>query len=276
VQLDRNRIAIRERGNLEILDLSLRVIRAHAAPLAAALALGAAPAMLLNAWLTAGMANPGPDSGPPYSYFFLVFALTVWEAPLVTAPATLFLGQSMFSDRAPAGALGRRFIASLPQLLLYQVLRRGLMLALVVGSIFVFVNNAYLSEVILLERNPLRRGHAGRPTAGRLTTGRRAAALHAGAFGDLLAQWIIALLVGVCLFFSVWLSLWFAAGALAGEWGWEGIVFTLYYPLALWIVVGFFAVARFLGYLDLRLRREGWEVELMMRAEAARLERQLA
>ena len=62
---------------------------------------------------------------------------------------------------------------------------------------------------------------------------------------------------------------------LADEWEWNGVVFTFYYPLALWIVVGFFAVARFLGYLDLRMRREGWEVELMMRAEAARLERQL-
>ena len=48
-----------------------------------------------------------------------------------------------------------------------------------------------------------------------------------------------------------------------------------YYPLALWLVLGFFAVVRFLGYLDLRIRREGWEVELMMRAEGARLERQL-
>jgi len=39
--LDRNRIAVRERGSLEILDLALRVIGTHAAPLAAALALGA-------------------------------------------------------------------------------------------------------------------------------------------------------------------------------------------------------------------------------------------
>ena len=70
--------------------------------------------MLLNAWLAAGMIHPGPDASPPYAYLFLVFLLTVWEAPLVMAPATLFLGQSMFSDRAPLGALGRRFLASLP------------------------------------------------------------------------------------------------------------------------------------------------------------------
>jgi hypothetical protein len=46
-------------------------------------------------------------------------------------------------------------------------------------------------------------------------------------------------------------------------------------PVVLWIVGGYMTVVRFLGYLDLRIRREGWEVELTMRAEAARLARQL-
>ena len=49
-----------------------------------------------------------------------------------------------------------------------------------------------------------------------------------------------------------------------------------YVPLAGWLVIGFFAIVRFLAYLDLRIRREGWEVELVMRAEAARLTRMAA
>ena len=40
-------------------------------------------------------------------------------------------------------------------------------------------------------------------------------------------------------------------------------------------VVAFMAVVRFLSYLDLRIRHEGWEVELLMRAEAQRLAVQL-
>ena len=269
VQLDQNRIAIRERGNLEILDLSLRVIRAQAAPLAAALALGGGPGDAPERLARGRHGRSGSRQLAP----LLVSLPRISADRLGGAPGhgagDVAAGTIAVFRRAPVAALGRRFLASLPQLLFYQVLRRGLMLVLVVGAIFVFASNAYLNEVILLERNPLRRDRADR-----LTTGRRAAALHAGVFGDLLAQWIIAMLVGVCLFVSVWLSLRFVAGALTGQWEWNGAVFTFYYPLALWIVCGFFAVARFLGYLDLRMRREGWEVELMMRAEAARLERQ--
>ena len=42
------------------------------------------------------------------------------------------------------------------------------------------------------------------------------------------------------------------------------------YPLAMWVVAGYLSVVRFLFYLDLRIRHEGWEVELRLRAEAAR------
>ena len=52
--------------------------------------------------------------------------------------------------------------------------------------------------------------------------------------------------------------------------------FTVFLPLAAWLVVGYFAVVRFLCYLDLRIRREGWEVELLLRAEGARAGRRLA
>ena len=43
------------------------------------------------------------------------------------------------------------------------------------------------------------------------------------------------------------------------------------YPIALWVVVAWFSIMRFLSYLDLRIRHEGWEVELLMRAEALRM-----
>ena len=39
------------------------------------------------------------------------------------------------------------------------------------------------------------------------------------------------------------------------------------------MVASYLTVVRFFSYLDLRIRREGWEVELVMRAERAQLAR---
>ena len=48
------------------------------------------------------------------------------------------------------------------------------------------------------------------------------------------------------------------------------------FPLAVWLTVAFFTVVRFLSYLDLRIRREGWEVWLKLHSEADRLARKVA
>jgi hypothetical protein len=53
-------------------------------------------------------------------------------------------------------------------------------------------------------------------------------------------------------------------------------LYSIYLQLVIWSVFSFFTVVRFLSYLDLRIRTEGWEVELAMRAEADRLTRHLA
>ncbi|HBO43156.1 MAG TPA: hypothetical protein DD670_04320, partial [Planctomycetaceae bacterium] len=63
-------------------------------------------------------------------------------------------------------------------------------------------------------------------------------------------------------------AIWVAGGLFVGEWNYDGAMLSHGYQAALWLVVGFFTVVRFLGYLDLRIRREGWEVELVMRAES--------
>jgi uncharacterized membrane protein YbhN (UPF0104 family) len=86
---------------------------------------------------------------------------------------------------------------------------------------------------------------------------------------------IWALAIGSWLFFCFWLCFLLADAVLLNKWEWSGAPSMICYPLAMWLVVGYFSVARFLGYLDLRIRREGGEVELMIRAEQARLTRQL-
>ena len=43
-------------------------------------------------------------------------------------------------------------------------------------------------------------------------------------------------------------------------------------PTALWTSALFVSLARYLNYLDQRIRYEGWEVELKLRVEGRRLQ----
>jgi hypothetical protein len=268
MQLDDYRIAIRERNYFDVLDLALRVARAHAGPLAAIFLLGIAPFAALNAWLLSGLLEMNVEPLPT-GYLWWMLLLVLWESPLATAAATLYLGQTLFAEHAEPRRVARDLLGSLPQLMLYQVLLRGLLLPAGVTWFVPFGVWPYLNEVILLERNRFSRGGKNR-----MTTARRRQALHGGVIGDLVLRWMGGTATGAVLFASLLLSFWTLGGMLLNEWDWDWKVYAIYWPLALWIVVGFLTVARFLGYLDLRIRREGWEVELRMRAEGARLARQ--
>ena len=278
MQLDRTRIVIRERTFVDVLDLALHVIRTFAGPLAVAFAVGVLPAMALNSWLLADYAKSDYWWGFPFTYMCYMLALVIWEIPLVTAGITLYLGRWVFMDRVRPGQIARSFFGALPQLVWYQVILRALMVPLVITWSILFASWPYLGEVILLERNPMR------SRKGQINTYRRMLVLHGGTFGQSFGRWLGAMAVGGMLFLSLWFSIALVRTMLIGAEPWYGReswwesdlpMYTLYYPLVLWLVVGYFTVVRFLGYLDLRIRREGWEIELMMRAEQARLTRQL-
>ena len=239
-------------------------------PLAGTVVVGVLPVACFNAWLLADMARLSAEFEFPTVYLWCMLLLVLWEAPLATAPLTLYLGSALFTRRPEPGKVATGLGKSLPQLIFYQVILRGLLLPLLVTWLILFAAWPYLNEVILLERNPLVARHPAQTT-----TYRRTQALHQAAFGDLFVRWIAATGVGILLFCSLWMSIWAGMGLLFDEWSRQSDIYTIYYPAALWLVVGFLTVVRFLSYLDLRIRREGWEVELMMRAEAARLRRQL-
>lgn len=275
MQLDQTRIAIRERGFLEILDLALRVVRAHAGGLLAAWAVGAVPVIALNSLLLIpyieGQFNP--DDLP--SAFFPALMLMIWETPLATAAMTLYLGEALFVARPQARRLWRSFLASLGQVIWYQVIVRGLLTVFIITWLFLYGSRPYANEVILLERNPMFGRHSGQ-----MTTGRRIRRLHAGFGGEIVSRWVSGLLLGSVLLVSLAAS-------------WELLqnqfirpidpevhtmvpaVTVVLWQIELWLVLGFFAVVRYLCYLDLRIRREGWEVELLVRAEEVRLKRRL-
>ncbi|HEV3004151.1 MAG TPA: hypothetical protein VGX78_06795, partial [Pirellulales bacterium] len=133
MQLDKTRIAIRERSFPDLLDLALRVIREHALPLSVTFALGAVPLALLNHWLLADTVEDDLSIESMAWYLFYNLRLIVWELPLAAAPMTIYLGKALFEDKPSAADVAKVLVSSLPQLIMFQVLLRGLLTFLLVG-----------------------------------------------------------------------------------------------------------------------------------------------
>jgi hypothetical protein len=142
----------------------------------------------------------------------------------------------------------------------------------------------YINEIILLEKNPL-----VSKDPGRITIAKRSSHLHGPSSADLCVRWIMSGMIGLLLIglavvtasilLGVLVNLWpvevdMASEELTWDIGWMQL--QIVWPACLWLVAAYFSVARFLSYLDLRIRHEGWEVELLMRAEALRLEAKVA
>jgi len=272
LQPDSTGIAIRERSLLDLLDLGLRVIRAHAWPLFATSAAGMLPFAFLNALLLQDFASRTDYINEvPAEYIWWMICLVMWEVPLASAPATLYLGQAMFRQRPEPGRIVRDLVGSLPQLLVFHGILRGLMMPLVITWIIPHTAWPFLNEIILLERNAMMRNKSQG-----LSTFRRSSALHSGTAGDQFGRFMTCLGAGVALVAGIWLTLWFIRIVMMNDRSFTRPIYTVLLPIAIWTVVGYFNVVRFLSYLDLRIRREGWEVELRMRAEGERLTRQLA
>ncbi len=138
----------------------------------------------------------------------------------------------------------------------------------------------YINEIILLEKNPLTSKDPHR-----ITIGKRSSHLHGPSSGDLFVRWIVSAMIGVLLIglalvtaellLSVLVGIWpFEVDPVTEEfteWNIDWFQLQVVWPVCLWLVTAYFSVVRFLSYLDLRIRHEGWEVELLMRAEALRM-----
>jgi hypothetical protein len=271
VQLDRTRIAIRERSFADLLDLALRVSREHALPLAATFAIGAVPMALVNHWLLLDVGDEEFSFDSAISYLFLSLWLIVWELPLATAVTTIYLGKALFEEKPLAADVAKSLFSSLPQLVMFQVLLRGMLTLPVVTWPLLFVYWPYLNEILLLELNPWRkRGVNGTSTAS------RASSMHSRNHGELFGRWLASIVVGSGLVLAIWGAILCLQFFITFHALFDRAIYSVHLQVALWLVIGYFTVVRYLSYLDLRIRTEGWEVELMMRAEAARLARQFA
>lgn len=266
MKFESRQIAIRERSFAEVMDLALRVTATHAPGLLLALVLGAGPFWALNT-LVASQAD-GLDSHQyePIAFVFWTLWAMLVEAPIATAPLTLYLGQLTFQQHVSWRRLGWDYLMSLPQMILFYGLLMVLLAITMIGLLLPYLSWPYMNEVILLERNPLI-GRRGGPVG----VLRRSRNLHKGAGADLFGPWVIASASYVLLWAALLGGVATLAPQLTGQSLGTTTVMCFLAPACAWLVLGYGAVVRFLAYLDLRIRREGWEVELSLRAEGARL-----
>jgi len=138
----------------------------------------------------------------------------------------------------------------------------------------------YINEIVLLEKNPLTSQDPQR-----ITIGKRSSHLHGPSSGDLFVRWIVSAMISLLLMVLALITAHLLLGLLLGilpfeydpvaeeitEWNVTWLQLQVVWPACLWLVASYFSVVRFLSYLDLRIRHEGWEVELLMRAEALRM-----
>src|SRR5438094_5304137 len=186
MQLDRTRIAVRERGLLETIDLALFVVRDFALPVIGCALLAIVPLALINYALVGWMAPTEYDTDVTgFRYFWNMTVLIFLEAPLAGVFIVAYLGPAVFLEdrtiRQVAGDVLRQSAA----LFLCQGLLRGLLVAwglylltdrleangFIEGFLMIVVCGwsaamrsfrPYINEIVLLEKNPLlgRKGSA--------------------------------------------------------------------------------------------------------------------
>jgi hypothetical protein len=260
---DRTMIVIRERSFMDLMDLALLVVRAHPVTIGLAAFCGIAPFAALNYWLRT-----------EYEIGGLWLLLLVMEVPWATAPLTLVLGDLMFGIRPRPWRIAKALVFSFPALVFTQIFFRGILLVLILTSPLVPAYYGFLDEVILLERarNLL---VVNSKVIGRSRELCQAYGLEF--VGRWLGQVAIGLLFAYC----------FAKGTETLVAAFIGEEPTWYNPRAInlggalfqagiWIAVAYFGVVRFLSYIDRRIRLEGWEIELRLKAVGRSLEERLA
>lgn len=270
MNFDSTHIVIRERGFAEVMDLALKVVRTHLGPLVLCGLAGVAPWALANGLLLNHLVSDLDIWDETPGFLTLMTLVIAVQTPLATAPITLYMGQVTFQHQTDPRRIAADYWRSLPQLLVHTFFR-ACMAVTFIGLVLPYGFWPFTQELILLERNPMFPGKAKR-----MTTRRRSRNLHRSASGDLFGHWLAALGAGTLLVMALVGGVHTAAAQLGGYQVTHTQLITVLTPACTWAVICFFTVVRFLSYLDLRIRREGWEVELTMRSEAAKLARGMA
>ncbi len=295
MNFDQTYIAIRQRSLLEILDLAFHVIRDHFRPLCLLWLLGAVPFMIAN-WLAIGwLADDVYDPERMALYHITMILLVCNKAQIATTFMTSYLGQATFSPQPTMRGSIRAALRVNPIFFwVHGILRMAvpvlvvaflldgelaeesfgwmyfLLVCLALFGLLIRCIRPFISEILLLEKTPIRPKERNQ-----IGFALRSASLHKAASSELTGRFILISILaipltvtflGTLLLIDSWLNLFVSGSAMP---------LIIYGPISLWMTAGLATVTRFLSYIDIRIRQEGWEVELRLRAEAIRLERAL-
>ena len=248
---DRTLIVIRERSFLDLLDLALLVVRDRPVVLGLTALAGIAPFAALNVWLLSAPITSGSLGSP------LAHGNALGDRPVDARPGRLDVwsasstGQDLEDARCLVPLAFRHAVPG-PR----SVFSGSARVCAGAGAV------RFLNEVLLLER------------VGPFRAFGRSRAISRGFEGELFFRWLGQIALGLTF------ALCFQKGAetlgsvlAGGELTWEQAaqvdVGDLLFQAGVWIAIAFFAVVRFLSYIDRRIRLEGWEIELRLRASAA-------
>jgi hypothetical protein len=262
-QLDRHFIAIRKRTVGELFDLTLAVMRTEGLRVLGWFSVFVVPLVFINhavlvwladSWFVLDMEEPVW----PVFYFLGYIGLVAVETPFASSLLMIYLGKRVFAaeSRPSVSDVLVAWVETLPQLVVYTIF-------------FVPLVVIYdcLPEIVALERSPLFRGRKDQ-----ITTFRRLKNFHRDRFGEqfvmlvpLFLFWIILVpTLGIVVYYVLYLSV----GAFVK---YPLLYYAIGTPVICWTVTLFLLVFHFLRYIDMRIEREGWDVELVFRAERSRM-----
>jgi len=286
MQFDQTSIAIRERSTLEVFDLAANVLVRHLQPIMVLLFLNAMPFVILDYYLINWMTDVSFSVELSTAYYAAMLALIVSQAQLGTCLITIFMGRVMFLDEYSVGAVLRQFLKRLPYFLYSQGILRLAFFAVLLAmftspkdteaahivawlglpaiatlGLLIRAIRPFVPEVIYLEQTALKSKN-DLPSLGL-----RSSNLHTLAAGSITMQFLSMALFAPLLLLAVH-SVFVMADSMFSIRANSEISLQPFYILAAgWLVAGFLAVVRFLLYIDVRIRQEGWAVDLKFRSE---------
>jgi len=304
MQLDKTAIVISQRSAVDLIDLSLIVVRNYWQPIAFFAFIGILPFAIVDLvlmWpltqyetMLIASRDIGTADAYRFRYLCIITSLILIQSPLALSAVTYFIGQAVFTERPTArqvlaavwtrmgslifvlGFLRMSLVCFVPALFLFldpifrPEIEIPLYLVCLCSVVFLVRGfRPFAPEILLLERCPI---FISKKRPESLAYGRRSRWIHSSLYNELFGVHLSVTLIEIMTAVSMLMSMVFLIGVLTGIWQWGLWMDLFLYPLTIWVISTWGAIIRFLLYMNSRIRTEGWEIELRLKAEAQRLE----